>query len=129
MTFPSSWRYRTNNCPAGQEIPSLIQTPKFHCRNIDTESYAEPIDSVHVSYSIYVITILILFYHLQSSIPRYFFLKGENVYFLMYIIQDIPGEISIFWEVIVSVILSKKSICTCVLFRTVSEILFFILKK
>jgi hypothetical protein len=29
---------------------------------------------------------------------------------------------SIFWEVIVSVILSKNCICTCVLFRTVSEI-------
>jgi hypothetical protein len=31
-------------------------------------------------------------------------------------------ERSIFWEVTVSVILSKKCICTCVLFRTVSEI-------
>jgi hypothetical protein len=31
-------------------------------------------------------------------------------------------ERSIFWEVIVSVILSKNCICTCVLFRTVSEI-------
>jgi hypothetical protein len=32
---------------------------------------------------------------------------------------------SIFWEVIVSVILSKKCIRTCVLFRTVSEIQLF----
>jgi hypothetical protein len=31
----------------------------------------------------------------------------------------------IFWEVILSVILSKKIICTCVLFRTVSEIKLF----
>jgi hypothetical protein len=30
-------------------------------------------------------------------------------------------ERSVFWEVIVSVILSKKCICTFVLFRTVSE--------
>jgi hypothetical protein len=29
---------------------------------------------------------------------------------------------SVFWEIIVSVILSKKVIWTCVLFRTVSEI-------
>jgi hypothetical protein len=34
-------------------------------------------------------------------------------------------ESSIFWEVIVSAILSKKSISTCVLFRTVSEIELF----
>jgi hypothetical protein len=34
-------------------------------------------------------------------------------------------ERSIFWEVIVSVILSKKCIRTCVLFRTVSEIELF----
>jgi hypothetical protein len=34
-------------------------------------------------------------------------------------------ERSIFWEVIVSVILSKKYVCTCVLFRTVSEIELF----
>jgi hypothetical protein len=34
-------------------------------------------------------------------------------------------ERSIFWEVIVSIILSKKCICTCVLFRTVSEIELF----
>jgi hypothetical protein len=32
---------------------------------------------------------------------------------------------SIFWEVIVSALLSKKCICTCVLFRTVSEIQLF----
>jgi hypothetical protein len=34
-------------------------------------------------------------------------------------------EMSIFWEVIVSVILSKSGVCTCVLFRTVSEIELF----
>jgi hypothetical protein len=34
-------------------------------------------------------------------------------------------ERSVFWEVIVSVILSKKCTCTCVLFRTVSEIELF----
>jgi hypothetical protein len=34
-------------------------------------------------------------------------------------------ERSIFWEVIVSVLLSKKCVCTCVLFRTVSEIELF----
>jgi hypothetical protein len=32
---------------------------------------------------------------------------------------------SIFWEVTVSVILSKNCICTCVLFRMVSEIQLF----
>ena len=32
---------------------------------------------------------------------------------------------SVFWEVIVSVILSKRVMCTCVLFRTVSEIELF----
>jgi hypothetical protein len=34
-------------------------------------------------------------------------------------------ESSIFWEVTVSAILSKKCTCTCVLFRTVSEIQLF----
>jgi hypothetical protein len=34
-------------------------------------------------------------------------------------------EISIFWEVIVSVMLRKMCVCTCVLFRTVSEIELF----
>jgi hypothetical protein len=34
-------------------------------------------------------------------------------------------EKSIFWEVTVSAILSKKCICTCVVFRTVSEIQLF----
>jgi hypothetical protein len=34
-------------------------------------------------------------------------------------------ERSIFWEVIVSVILSKQFICTCVVFGTVSEIELF----
>jgi hypothetical protein len=34
-------------------------------------------------------------------------------------------ERSIFWEVIVSVILNKNCKCTCVLFRTVSEIKLF----
>jgi hypothetical protein len=34
-------------------------------------------------------------------------------------------ERSIFWEVTVSVIISKKCICTCVLFRTVSKIELF----
>jgi hypothetical protein len=34
-------------------------------------------------------------------------------------------EMSTFWEVMVSVILSKKCICTCVLFRTFSEIELF----
>jgi hypothetical protein len=31
-------------------------------------------------------------------------------------------EWSLFWEVIVSVVLSKNFVCTCVLFQTVSEI-------
>jgi hypothetical protein len=34
-------------------------------------------------------------------------------------------ERSIFWDVIISVILSKNCICTCVLFRTFSEIMLF----
>jgi hypothetical protein len=34
-------------------------------------------------------------------------------------------EKSVFWEVILSVILRKKCVCTCVLFRTVSEIELF----
>jgi hypothetical protein len=34
-------------------------------------------------------------------------------------------ERSVFWEVIVSAILSKSCICTCVLFRTVSELELF----
>jgi hypothetical protein len=34
-------------------------------------------------------------------------------------------ERAVFWEAIVSVILSKKYICTCVLFRTFSEIEIF----
>jgi hypothetical protein len=37
-------------------------------------------------------------------------------------IQGVPEVTSIFWEIIVSVILSTKYMCTCVLFRTVSEI-------
>jgi hypothetical protein len=41
-------------------------------------------------------------------------------------VYSVPQEErSIFWEVIVSVILSKKCISTCVLFRTVSEIELF----
>jgi len=31
-------------------------------------------------------------------------------------------ERSVFWEVVLSVTLSKKCICTCALFRAVSEI-------
>jgi hypothetical protein len=41
---------------------------------------------------------------------------------ICFIIQDVPEERSIFWEIIVSVIPSEKCIFTCVLFRTVSEI-------
>jgi hypothetical protein len=40
---------------------------------------------------------------------------------LSYTIQDVPGR-KVNYEVIVSAIPSKKCICTCVLFRTVSEI-------
>jgi hypothetical protein len=42
-----------------------------------------------------------------------------------YIYRMFQGERSIFWEVIESVILSKNFICTCVLFRMVSEIELF----
>jgi hypothetical protein len=37
-------------------------------------------------------------------------------------LDPIDEEKSAFWEVILSVILSKKCICICVSFRTVSEI-------
>jgi hypothetical protein len=39
--------------------------------------------------------------------------------------QNVPGGKVNIWEVIVSAILSKKCVCTCVLFRTVSEIELF----
>jgi len=47
-----------------------------------------------------------------------------NIYilYIYYIYRVSQEERSIFWEVIVSVILSKNFIYTCVLFRTVSEI-------
>jgi hypothetical protein len=48
-------------------------------------------------------------------------LQEKLVFFFKYIHTVSQEERSIFWEVIVSVFLSKKCICTCVLFRTVSE--------
>jgi hypothetical protein len=51
------------------------------------------------------------------------------MYFNLYKVKKVHRvsqvERSIFWEVIVSVILNKKCICTCALFRTVSEIELF----
>jgi hypothetical protein len=46
-----------------------------------------------------------------------------NTHMCMY--TGVSGEKSIFWEVIVSVILRKNCVCTYVLFRTVSEIELF----
>jgi hypothetical protein len=56
---------------------------------------------------------------------EFFFFQTERVCGdgLLYGVSQ--EEKSIFWEVTVSVILSKKYICTCVLFRTVSEIELF----
>jgi len=43
----------------------------------------------------------------------------------MLIYRVSPEARSMFWEVIVSVIISKKCICTCVLFRTAFEMEIF----
>jgi hypothetical protein len=54
---------------------------------------------------------------------------GTEIYLLVVhtdtLYRDSKQERSIFWEVILSVILNKKCICTCVLFRTVSELELF----
>jgi len=49
----------------------------------------------------------------------------KRIWELDFIYKVFQGEMSIFFEVIVSVILSKKCICACVLFRTVSEMELF----
>jgi hypothetical protein len=49
----------------------------------------------------------------------------NSLLFYMMLYRDSQEERSIFWEVIVSIILSKKHVCTFVLFRTVSEIELF----
>jgi hypothetical protein len=62
-----------------------------------------------------------------NSFIRKVFIFNFISYILCYLgfIQNVLGGKSIFWEVIVQGILSKKCKCTCILFRTVPEIVLF----
>jgi hypothetical protein len=59
---------------------------------------------------------------LVPSILSVDYFKTLSISSLYRMFQD---EVLLFWEAIVSVILSKKCICTCVLFLTVSEMELF----
>jgi hypothetical protein len=68
---------------------------------------------------------------LRNELHLYFLFRKKLVFTIsLVLIENVPEGKSVFWEVMVSVNLGKKKcscthICTCVLFRTVSEIELF----